>query len=221
MILRRLTGPAMLLAAGLGLALAGCGGDDVLGANEGRVRFVLSGDPTAAAGDQTASVLPGLQTGEEPSGQASTLHSEGFDGDRTGWFQSANVTFSSILARNQDGVLTDPSMDLPVTVDIIKMENGKEITLPDGELPVGTYDQIVVVMTEVFGVTNDGTGITLTPPGGGWTSIVPICPFIVEEGATTVVGLTLRFRNLFAWREMRYHFQPQFSCDSSDSGSGS
>jgi len=218
---RRITGPAILLASGLALALGGCGGDDVLGANEGRVRFVLSSDGTMAAGDQAESVLPGIQSGEEPSVSVPNLDGGEHDGDRTGWFQSANVTFSSIMARNQDGVLTDPSMDLPVTLDIFKMEKGKQVTLPDGELPAGTYDQIVVVMTEVSGVTQDGTGVTFTPPGGGWTAIVPICPFTVEEGATTVVGLTLQFRNLFAWREMRYHFQPQFSCDGNTSGTGS
>jgi len=214
-------GPAILLVTGLALALGGCGGDDVLGANEGRVRIVLSGDGTVAAGDQAQSVLPDLQSGEELSVSVPNLDGGEHDGDRTGWFQSAKVTFSSILARDQDGVLRDPSMDLPVTLDIFKMEKGKEVTLPDGELTEGTYDQIVVVMTEVSGVTRDGTGVTITPPGGGWTAIVPICPFTVEAGATTVVGLTLQFRNLFAWREMRYHFQPQFSCDGTTSGTGS
>ena len=217
---RNLAGPAMLLVAGLSLAAAGCGGDDVLGANEGRVRFVLSSDGAAAvgAGDETTSTLPELRSGAEGSVVEPDLHGDGSDEDRTGWFQSANVTFSSILARNQEGVLVDVDMELPVTIDIMKMERGKEIQLPQGDLPAGTYDQLVVVMTEVEGVANDGTVIALTPPGGGWTSIVPICPFDVDEGSTTVVGLTFRFRNLFSWREKRYHFQPQLSCDGDDSG---
>ena len=217
---RHLTGPGILLLAGLTLATAGCGGDDVLGANEGRVRFVLSSDGAAAvgAGDATVSTLPGVQSGAEGSVGQPSLHGEGSDEDRTGWFQSATVTFSSILARDQAGVLVNVDMDLPVPVEIMKMEGGKEIQLPPGDLPAGTYDQLVVVMTAVEGVTKDGTAIAITPPGGGWTAIVPICPFVVEEGSTTVVGLTFKFRNLFSWRDKRYHFQPQLSCDGEDSG---
>jgi hypothetical protein len=217
---RNLTGPGMLILAGLTLAAAGCGGDDVLGANEGRVRFVLSSDAAGvlSAGEDALSALPELRGGAESTTVEPALHGDDDDGDRTGWFQTANVTFSSILARNEDGVLVNIDMDLPVTVDMVKMQGGREIELPPGDLPLGTYDQLVVVMTEVEGTAFDGTIIAITPPGGGWTSIVPICPFEVVEGSPTVVGLSFKLRNAFSWREKRYHFQPRFSCDGNDSG---
>jgi hypothetical protein len=107
--------------------------------------------------------------------------------------------------------LVDANMDLPVTVDVVAMEEGgRTITLPDGDLPAATYDQLVVVMTQVEGVLRDGTGISLTPPGGGWTAIVPVCPFDVAEGSTAIVGLMLPVRTSFAWREGRFRFEPRF-----------
>jgi len=107
--------------------------------------------------------------------------------------------------------LIDAGMDLPATVDIVAMEErGRAVTLPDGELPLGTYDQIVVVMTEVEGELHDGTTITITPPGGGWTAIVPVCPFDIEDGGTEIVGLVLPVRSAFAWGEGRLRFTPRF-----------
>ena len=68
-------------------------------------------------------------------------------------------------------------------------------------------------MTQVEVVTHDGTMITITPPGGGWTVIVPFCPFVVEEGATTTVGLTFMLENAFRRHDSRFHFQPHFVCE--------
>ena len=93
------------------------------------------------------------------------------------------------------------------------MDGGKEVRLPDAILPPATYDQVVVVMTQVEVVTSDGTTIRITPPGGGWTAIVPICPFVVEAGETTTVGLTFMLEHAFEWRENRFHFQPRFVCE--------
>ncbi|MDA0329394.1 MAG: hypothetical protein O2958_10335 [Gemmatimonadetes bacterium] len=67
---------------------------------------------------------------------------------------------------------------------------------------------------------HDATTITISPPGGGWTAIVPICPFVVEDGATTVVGLTLSVRRAFSWRDNRFHFQPRFECEQEDPDEG-
>jgi len=217
-----LTATAILFLGGLTVATGGCQDGSGLGANEGRIRFVMSSDGanTLGAADATTSALPTLQSGSDLS-TPPALHGDGSEENHTGWFQSANVTFSSILARNQDGVLVDVAMDLPTTVDVMIMDGGKQITLPDGELPAATYDQLVVVMTRVEGVTWDGTAISITPPGGGWTSVAPICPFTVEEGATTVVGLSFKVRSAFSWRNQRYHFQPSFSCDGGDSSGSS
>ncbi len=199
---RRLTDLAMALVVGLVLVVAGCSSSDsIFGVNEGGVRFVLSSsNGTVVTGAQGSVLGPSLHDGED-------------DEDGRRFLQSANVTFSSILARNLDGVLENVIMDLPVTVDILSMDGGKEVVLPDGILPPATYDQVVVVMTQVEVVTHDGTMITITPPGGGWTVIVPICPFVVEEGATTTVGLTFMLENAFRLHDSQFHFQPGFVCE--------
>jgi len=93
------------------------------------------------------------------------------------------------------------------------LDSTKEVTLPAGVLPPATYDQIVVVMTQVEVVLLDGTGIAITPPGGGWTAIVPVCPFAVADGETTTVGIKFDIGKAFSWRDSRYHFKPHFSCE--------
>jgi hypothetical protein len=183
----------------LALGLAACeSGADPLGIQGGRVQFQLSsGDLAAAPG---VALSPAMHGGDDDDD----------DERHHPYFQSANVTFASVFARNFNGELIDTDMDLPTTVDIIAMEEvGRTVTLPDGSLPEGMYDQIVVVMTDVQGVLHDGTTITITPPGGGWTAQVNVCPFDVEEGGTAVVGLMLPVRSAFAWRNGRFRFEPQ------------
>lgn len=181
--------PLALLTLTLGLTSCQPG-DDPLGVYSGHVQFTLS------AGD--APLAAPAATGDG-------------DYDHQPRFQSANVTFSSIHARNLDGVLVSTEMELPATVDIVAMEEvGRTVTLPDGTLPPATYDQIVVVMTEVEGVLRDGTTITIAPPGGGWTAVVPLCPFEVTEDDTAVVDLMLPVRGALLWREGRFRFQPRF-----------
>ncbi len=190
-----LRAPSLTLVA-LALGLTACQpGDDPLGVYSGRVQFTLSsGDPVLAAPDASSPSA----TGE-------------WENDRHPFFKAANVTFTSILARDTDGVLVNVQMELPATVDIIAMEEvGRTVTLPDGELPPATYDQIVVVMSQVQGVLRDDTTITIDPPGGGWTAVVPLCPFEVAEDATAVVGLMLPVRSALVWREGRFRFQPRF-----------
>ncbi len=208
---KRLSGLVAVLAVALTAALVGCGdGGAALGPNEGGVRFVLS----SGAG--------GAVAGAQASPAASSL--DGCDGDcRDGdhpRLLAANVTFASLLARNLDGVLVNVEMELPTTVDLIPIRESKEITLPAGVLPPATYDQIVVVMTQVEVMTPDETVITVTPPGGGWTAIVPVCRFEVVDGATTTVGLKLDVLRAFTWRDGRHHFQPSFSCDAGSSDGG-
>jgi hypothetical protein len=187
-------GPAV--ATALLLMAAGCGtSGGMLGANTANVRFVLSSGATTA-----------------PAGAATTTT----DGDREGgpgsFFQSASVTFSSVLARDTTGVLVNVTMDLPVTVDLVSLSNGKQVQLPDGTLPPETYDQLVVVMTEVKGVTLDGTTVTLDPPGGGWTAIVPVCPFDVTGSGPTTVSLSFMLNQMFRWHQGKFFFQPQLQC---------
>lgn len=195
---KRLGSAATLLAVGIPLFLAGCGdGSGGLGPDEGRVQFVLSSGATASG--------PLLSDGDGDR-----------DGDGRQWFQSASVTFSSFLARNLDGVLVNVDMELPATVDVLALRESQNVSLPAGVLPPATYDQLVVVMTQVEVVTHDGTGIAITPPGGGWTAIVPVCPFEVVDGATTSVDLRFMGGRAFSSRNGGYHFKPHFECDNTD-----
>jgi hypothetical protein len=186
--------------AALALTLAAC--DSPVGPAGGAVQFTLSaGDGAAAAAGEVA-------------GPAASGDDDWKDG---GWhpdrprLQSANVTLSSVLARNFEGVLLDVDMELPVTVDIVAMaDRGRSVTLPEGNLPPGMYDQVVVVMTAVQVVTADGTTITVEPPGGGWTAIVNLCPFEVADGDVTPVALELPVRTAFSWNDGRVRFEPRF-----------
>jgi hypothetical protein len=172
----------------------------------GQVHFVMSAGvaPTGAASD-------GLLAVANADG---TLAPATEDDDRPR-LQSANVTFTSILARNLEGQLVNVSTTLPTTVDVLTLVNGREVTLPVGFLPPDTYDQLVVVMSSVDLLTENGTHVTITPPGGGWTSIVRVrSPFVVTEGQTTTIQLRLRWWSAFRWMEDHIEFDPEFDCES-------
>jgi hypothetical protein len=192
------------------LALAACsGGSDVMD-GKGQVRIVMSSGAgavttsTPASGELGRTVAPGGDAIATPDCERP---------DRS--LQAANVTFSSILARTLEGQLIDVTIALPATVDLLSLGGGREVTLPIGFLPPGTYDQLVVVMTQLELVLENGTKVTVTPPGGGWTAIVRVAePFTVVEGQTTTV--TIKFR-----RELSFgcgggngwEFHPEFHCD--------
>jgi len=173
------------------LALGACSG----GGDEGNVRLVLS------ASDQ-ASLAASLSSGD--------------DGDHDGGdrflqkLESANVTFSSFLARNTQGQLIDLGVDLPYVVDLKALLDGKKVTLPAGSLPAGDYDQLVVVMTALEVKFVDGGGIALTPPGGGWTSIVRVEPFTVVNGTDFTVELKFHLGGAFRQMGDGLKFFPDF-----------
>jgi hypothetical protein len=94
---------------------------------------------------------------------------------------------------------------------VVRIDGGKQVVLPDGFLPADTYDQVVLVMTAVQGVTNDGTVITVEPPGGGWTAVVPICPIEVTDAAAETVAIAFNVRNSFLRLGINnFSFQPRF-----------
>jgi hypothetical protein len=173
------------------ITLAGCNGDGLSGGSA-RLRIVLSSEVAAAA--------PVLSESDDDHDDSHLSH----------FFQSAQVTLSSVLVRNLDGQLINVDVDLPVTVDVVKIEGGKQVVLPAGTLPAGSYDQVVLVITAVEGTTSNGTVITIEPPGGGWTAVVPICVLEVAQGATETVDLTLNVRNSFLQSDSHWGFQPRF-----------
>ena len=123
------------------------------------------------------------------------------------------MTFSSILARNLDGELIDVTINLPVTIDVLQTRDGRSLELPIGILPPGIYDQLVVVMRQVELVLLDGTKIAVTPPGGGWTAIIRVCPFEVSAAEITPVQLRFRMGSSFQLGGSGWRFEPDLECE--------
>ena len=189
-----------VLAMGAVFLTAGCNLDSLFGGG-GNVKMTLSRDGGSALGSLVADSVLFHQSGDDDDEH----EVRGFG------FQTATVTLSSILGRNLDGQLVPLDIDLPITVDVVKLDNGKQIVLPDGNLPNGTYDQFVLVITAVQGTTSDGTKVTLDPPGGGWTAVIPTCPLEITDAATTTVDVALNVRNSFIrFGEHSFSFQPRF-----------
>ena len=172
------------------LAAACSDSGSMVASGTGRVRLVMGGPQAATA--------VSADTLSDDSGRQ---------------IESAEIELSSVLARNLDGQLVDVSVDLPMTVDLIGLIQGHSVELPVGSLPVGTYDQLVVVIRSLHVELSDGTHIDVTPPGGGWTAIVPAEPFDVVEGQLTTVNLRFRAGDAFHWVNGHLEFDPEFDCD--------
>jgi hypothetical protein len=205
-----------LFALVLCACLAGCsGGDSVTSAGKGQVRIQLD----SSAGSTTAADLARTLEGALPPSPVASLGEDGEQDDRNPGDDSrpplaaVHVTFSAILARNLDGELIPVEMALPVVVDVLGLVEGPTVTLPVGLLPPGDYDQLVVNMTAVQLVLRDDTRITIEPPGGGWTAIVPADPFTVVEGETTAITLRLRLDRALRFLDGRIEFHPEFECE--------
>lgn len=195
-MLRNRVGLRRALAVGGLLLTAGCNLDSLFGGGGARMQVVLSRDGGGALGNLIADSV-------------GALTHEG-EGSRAWAFETATVTLTSILARTTAGELVPLDVDLPVVVDVVRIDGGKQVVLPDGLLPVDTYDQVVLVMTAVQGTTFDGASVTVQPPGGGWTAVIPICPLEVTDGATATVGVALNVRSSFLRTGSWWSFQPRF-----------
>lgn len=205
--MKRIASLVRLLPLAALFAIAGCG-DGFLSSNSGRLRVVMSADGAGAAPPLVADV-------GQASGGSEGQHGDDDDDDDDGErlsrsFAAATVTLSSVLVRNLDGQLVDVDFDLPVTVDVVKLEGGKQVVLPSGTLPEGIYDQVVIVITAVQGTTVNGTVVTIEPPGGGWTAVVPICPLEVATGEIETVDIALNARSSFLRVGSHWDFHPRF-----------
>jgi hypothetical protein len=187
------------LAVAVGIVAACSSSNDMTQNGKGAVQFRMSASATSSA--VTSSGGGSGSTSDTPQ------------------LQAANVTFSSILARNLDGQLIDVTIALPTTVDVLGLASGGMVTLPAGFLPAGTYDQLVIVMTKVALTLADGTIVSIEPPGGGWTAIVPVTqPFTVVDGQTTDVTINFHAGGAFHWLNGDWSFVPQFDCHGGDHG---
>jgi hypothetical protein len=196
--MRRFSELSRVLVIGAVVLTAGCKG--FFGSDGARFQVVIERDGS----NQPATNVSADSTG--------ALANHGDENRSLGlWrFHTATVTLSSILVRTNDGELVDLDVNLPIDVDVVKIDGGKQLQLPDGVLPANTYDQVVFVITAVEGTLRDGTIVTIQPPGGGWTSVIPICPIEVAEGATSTVGIGLNVRGSFLSVGNWWSFQPRF-----------
>ncbi|HEU5180669.1 MAG TPA: DUF4382 domain-containing protein [Candidatus Polarisedimenticolia bacterium] len=193
------------LILSLALTVAACSSNHgESNSRTGNVRVMLTSAPA------TTGVVSGATTDAVAAGGSSWGDD---DGGMLSRLSQANVTFSSLLARNLNGDLVNLSTTLPQTVDLIPVINGHEVSLPAGTLPAGMYDQFVVVITHVQFVFTDGAKIDLTPPGGGWTKIIPVQTFEVVDGQTTVIELRFNPDHAFDDVDGDFHFFPNFDCD--------
>lgn len=194
--MRRLLGfPLLLLLLFSPILIASC---SLVSPDDGNVRVVLSATSGAS--------LSMAHDDDDDDDDDDDRKGENF----LSHLESANVTFSSLLARNLDGELIDLDIDLPHTVDLVALGAGHEVTFPAGTLPEGDYDQLVVVMTQLEANFVDGGSIALTPPGGGWTAIVRVAPFSVVDGETVTLELNLRLGKAFRRLDGAFRFFPEF-----------
>jgi uncharacterized protein DUF4382 len=203
--------PALLVVVTALALVAGCTHSNDSQSRQGDVRIVLSGAAPATT-TTTAAMTSSTKFGTTYTSDTMSGGDWG-DGGILSKLTHVNVTFSSFLARNLDGDLIDLTIDLPMTVDLITILNGQQITFPTGTLPPGMYDQLVVVITHVELDFVDGGKFDLTPPGGGWTKIIPVTPFQVVEGQTITIDLEFNPLNAFHEDGGEFEFSPEFECD--------
>ncbi len=190
------------------------------------VLATLSGCSSDSNGDpmrpRAATVQLMLSTdGGSANVSASTTDDHGGDRDR---IQGAEILVSDALARSTSlQQLVDVGIDLPVTVDLIELrDTGGTIELGIGYLPPDTYDQIVLVISSLTLTANDGTRVTIEPPGGGWTVQIPAEPFTVVEGEITTIQLKFRMSSFRFPFDIDLgdidddDFHPEIDCDDHD-----
>ena len=186
----------LLLTTCLGAALlaVACSGTSAStqASGKGRIQIAM----TSGSGP-TASAVNTVSTAETPKPE----------------LKSANITLSSIQARAADGSWVDVLISLPTTIDLVAIRDGKTIQLPAGLLPPGTYDRLMVTITQVDIVLTDDTQIAITPPPGGWTVQIPAKPFEIVEGQPTSVSLRFREDLSFRFAGGTMEFRPEFECE--------
>jgi uncharacterized protein DUF4382 len=218
MISRRWFAPLFCLLVAIAFFPACSGSHDDSDSGSGNVHIVMTAaaPPALASTSVSAVGVPGAALATE--GDDGDGDDQGEDGDDQGEddvlsrLAHVNVTISSIVARNLDGALVDLVTDLPRTVDLIALMDGKQVTLPAGTLPPGMYDQIIVVIRSVEFVFDDGTSKVLTPPGGGWTRIIPVEVFEVVDGQDITIELRFNPVRAFGEHDGEFEFSPDFEC---------
>ncbi len=195
---------------GIGLLTAACSGssDTINTAGKGQVRIAMTAGTGPTINPAGTTSLPATDTRAGAPSAAPNM-----DGPSMSSLKSANVTFSKIQARNTDGTWVDVLIVLPATVDMLAIRDGKSVDLPAGFLPPGTYDRLMMTISQVDIVMMDDTKISITPPAAGWTAEIPTAPFEIVEGQPTAVHLKFREDMSFHFLGGSIEFDPEFECE--------
>ena len=153
---------------------ASCGVDGALGPNEGRVRLTLSRDAGAVAANITTP-------------EVATHNNDDHEGPSEFSFTSATVTLASVMVRRLDGVLVPLEIDLPVDVDVVKLEGGRRM----GETIRFLTDRGIPVMAHI-GLTPQSINViggfkTQGRVRDEWAAIEEDAKTVADAGAFSIV----------------------------------
>ena len=126
---------------------------------------------------------------------------------------SATIVISEASARTTGGTFETISGTFPKTIDVLALtESGGSVTLPAGLLPDGSYSAIQITITEVSITLNDGTVVTITPPGSGWQTLIAV-NFDVIAGQETTITLNLHCERSFRFLNDHFEFEPDIEIE--------
>ena len=99
--------------------------------------------------------------------------------------------------------------------DAIQLRAGQSQEVAERALsffPAGHYQGFVVTLSSASLVLQDGTRLTIEPPGGGWSARIRTAPFEVVDGEPTTVELSIRLGQALHWIRDHFEFEPIFGC---------
>jgi hypothetical protein len=127
--------------------------------------------------------------------------------------KAATITISAASAQNSEGTMVPLSGTFPQTVDLLALaSNGGSVTLPADLLPEGTYSALQITITQASVTLQDGTVITVTPPGTGWQVTIKVS-FTVVAGQETTITLNLNCGNSFHFLNGELEFNPEIDLE--------
>ena len=182
-----------VLAIGLAGLVAGCTSSNDGSGPKGSLAITLSATRAPAGG----------------AVQTATAENE----DALSHLKAAIITISGVEARTAEGTWVPVETGLPVNVDLIAIMNaGNVVSLPADLLPAGGYTALELRIAQVQLTLLDGTKVTITPTGSGWTIQIPVS-FSVVTGQSTVVKLNLHCGNSFRLFDGQFEFDPEIEVE--------
>ena len=158
-----------------------------------------------------------LHIGATPTTMAGTAPAVTGEDDALSQLSAANITISAIEVHSTtDGTWVPVESGLPVTIDLLAiMNSGGTASLPADLLPPGTYDAIQLVISKLDLTLTDGTMISVTPPGAGWTVNIAVS-FTVVAGQATDIKLNVHCGGSFHLLNGEFEFDPQIDGENED-----